>query len=575
MNNLKIAQILYEVSLYLKMFDEDFKARAYERASEVVINLREELKDIYFKKGLNGLKEIKGIGNSIALKIEELILTNKLEYLNEFKKKVPLDLLSLIKIEGLGPKKIRILYEKLKIKNLSDLKEKALNGLIRNLPGFNIKSEENILKALEYLSLNQERFVLAYIDDLVQNLVDKLLAFNLIEKLEVVGSYRRKKETIGDLDILIICQKPEKIMNYLRNLKEVKEVLIYSPKRTRVKLENNLEIDLSVCSKDSFGSTLIFFTGSKKHVRHLEEIAFKKGLELKEEGLFKNKKKIAGRTEEEIYSFLGLDYIPPELREDNGEIELAFKKQLPKLVKENDLKGDLQVQSNYSDGFNSILELAESAFKRGLKYIAITDHSKNLKIAHGLNEERFKKQWQEIEKVNLILKKKKINFKVLKGIECDILKDGSLDFDDAFLKKFDIVGASIHSYFNLSKEEQTQRLIKAIQKSCVDIIFHPTGRIINKRPPYELDIEKVIQTAFKTKTVLEINAFPDRLDLNEEYIRKCINLGVKLSINSDAHSVNHFNYLKYGVFQARRGWAEKKDIINVWPLEKMLKMIKK
>ncbi len=575
LDNKKIAAVLNEISFYLKILNEDFKARAYERASDLILNLKEEISDIYFKKGLKGLKEIKGIGDSLALKIEELILKGESDYLKELKNKIPVAVFELNKVEGLGPKKIKILYDKLKIKNLADLKEAVSKGLVKNLPGFGLKLENKILKSLEFLMASEKRYIIAELEDYIENLRDKFLKSGLVENIEMTGSYRRKKETIGDIDILIVSKKPKVVMAYLKKITPVKKVLVQDDSKIIVELENDLEVDLRTASKENFGSALIFCTGSKKHVSKLQNFAIKKGFQLEELGLFKDKKRVAGKTEEEVYRALGLSYIPPELREDNGEIEAAFEKKLPTLINLSDLKGDLQIQSNYSDGLNSLLEIKDAALKNGFEYIAITDHSKNLKVANGLTKERFKKQWQEIDKINEVLKRKKIKFKILKSLECDILKNGDLDFEDEFLKQFDLVGASIHSYFDLPKEEQTKRLKKAMLNKFVHIIFHPTGRLINKRPAYEIDMDEIIKTAALTNTVLEINAFPDRLDLKDEFIKKCISLNVKMAINSDAHSIEHFNYLKYGVFQARRGWAEKKDIINSWPLAKMLKMIKK
>jgi len=342
--------------------------------------------------------------------------------------------------------------------------------------------------------------------------------------------------------------------------------------KSSINLENGLDVDLRVIPENSYGAALAYFTGSKEHNIALREIAIKKGYKLNEYGLFdKKNKQIAGKTEEEIYHSLGLDFIEPEMRENRGEIKLAAEHNLPKIIGYNDLMGDLQIQTNWTDGENSIEEIVEAAIKKGLKYIVITDHSKRLAMAHGLDEKRLLQQGREIDKIQ---KKFGNKIKILKGIECDILKDGSMDLSDEVLSKLDVVGGAIHSYFNLSKEEQTERLKKAMRNKNVDIIFHPTGRVINKREAYKLDLEDIFRTAKETGTILEIDAFPDRLDLKDEYVKKALEFGVKFSIDSDAHSIKHFDYLRYGIANARRGWAGKNNIINAWPLEKMLSFLK-
>ncbi len=574
-DNNEIAKILREISFYLEMKEVPFKPQAYEKAAHGVEGLDEEVIEIYQKGGLEALKQIPGVGFSIAQKIEELIKTGHLRYYEELKKEIPIDLDTLAKIEGLGPKKIKILYQKLEIKDINDLEKAAREGKIRKLEGFGLKSEEKILKGIEFLRKSGQRFILGFIMPYIRELEDRLRALKEVERLEVAGSVRRRKETIGDVDFLVISKKPKKVMDYFISLEDVVYVYAHGETKSMVKMKNGLDVDLRVVAKESYGSALNYFTGSKEHNIALRELAVKKGYKLNEYGLFKGKKRIAGEIEEEIYQALGLDYIEPEMRENNGEIELALKKQLPKLISYDALKGDLQVQTNWSDGLNSIEEMAQEAIKLGLEYIVVTDHTKRLAMAHGLDEKRLKAQWQEIDRLNLKFKKQSINFKILKGTECDILKDGSLDLSNRILAKLDVVGASIHSYFNLSKKEQTERIKKAMQNPYVDIIFHPTGRIINRRPPYEIDIEEIIKEAKKTKTILEIDAYPDRLDLKDEYIRKCVKEGVKLVIDSDAHNLYHFSYLEYGLAQARRGWATKKDIINAWSLEKMLSFLKR
>jgi len=587
-SNQEIAEILKEISILLEMQDVEFKPRAYEKAALAIESLSENVFDIYQKGGLKLLEEIPGVGKAIAQKIEELLQTGKLKYLEDLKKQTPVNLKELLQIEGLGPKSIKRLYQKLGIKNLADLEKSARKNLIAKLEGFGQKSQQKILKAIEFAKKSSGRFVLGFIASLAEKIENRLLDLKEVDKAIIAGSFRRRKETIGDLDILVAVKEKdlnkakkhiEKIMDFFVKMPEVQYVYAHGETKSAVKLSNGLDVDLRVVSQDSYGAALNYFTGSKEHNVALRQIALKKGYKLNEYGLFKKvgskEKFIAGKTEEEIYKVLGMQYIPPEMRENTGEIELALKNKLPKLIEYDNLLGDLQVQTNWSDGSASIEEMAKSAIKAGLKYILITDHTKHLSVANGLDEERIQKQWQEIDKINLKFKREGIDFKILKGTECDILRDGSLDLPDKILEKLDVVGVSVHSYFNLDKKEQTNRIIKAISNPNVDILFHPTCRIIQKREEIQIDIDKIIETAQKKGVVLEIDAYPDRLDLKDEYIRKCVEAGVKLSIDSDAHSLEHFSVLKYGIAQARRGWASKNDIINAWPLEKMLEFLKK
>lgn len=585
-SNHQIAEILKEIGEYLEMQSVAFKPRAYEKAAEVIEELEEEVESIYKNGGLKAIEDIPGIGVSIAEKIEELIKTGHLKYYEKLKKQTPLDLISLRRIEGLGPKSLKKLYEALGIKNIQDLEKAAQTGKIRKIEGFGEKTEENILEGIKFLKKSSGRFILGFTRSLIRSLEERLKKLKEVERLVAAGSVRRWKETIGDADILVISNDSRPVMDYFVSLPEVARVYAKGLTKSAVQLNNGLDVDLRVVEKKSYGAALSYFTGSKDHNVALREIALKKGYKLNEYGLFKGKKQIAGETEEEIYEKLGLDYIEPEMRENKGEIELARRHQLPKLIDYGEILGDLQVQTNWTDGVNSIEEMAKAAMAQGLEYIAITDHTKRLAMANGLDEKRLLEQIKEIDRLNL-----KFNssideqnskpvvsrvepFKILKGTECDILKDGSLDIKDEVLAKLDVVGVSIHSYFNLSKKEQTERIKKAISNPNVDILFHPSGRIIQKREAYEFDIEEIIKTAQKTKTVLEVNAYPNRLDLKDDHIHLAIKAGVKIAIDSDAHSVTHLPYLEYGISQARRGWAEKKDIINYWPLEKMLKMLK-
>lgn len=578
-SNSEVAKILYEIGEYLDMQDVPFKPRAYEKVAEAVESLREEVVDIYKKGGLKAVENIPGVGISIAEKIEELIKTGKIKYYEELKKKTPVNLAELTAVEGLGPRKIKVLYQKLGIKNVKNLQEAAKKGKIAKLAGFGPKSQENILKGIEFIKKSGGRFILGFVMPEIRAIEDRLRALKEVKRLEVAGSVRRREETVGDADILIISDKPKPVMDYFVSMPEVARVFAHGGTKSAVKLKNGLDVDVRVLPAESYGAALAYFTGSKDHNVSLRQLAIKNGYTLNEYGLFKGTKEargklVAGRTEEEIYKTLGLDYVEPELREMTGEIEAAQEHKLPKLIGYGDLIGDLQVQTNWTDGSRSIEEMAYAAMKAGLEYIAITDHTKRLAMTHGLDERRIVQQMKEIDVVNRKLQRANRKFKVLKGSECDILKDGSLDLPDEILKQLDVVGASVHSNFNLSKKDQTERIKRAIKNPNVDILFHPTGRLIKKREPYEVDVEELIKTAKETKTVMEINSFPDRLDLNDQYIRMCVAAGVKMSIDSDAHSDTHFAVLEHGIAQARRGWAAKNDIINAWPVEKMPRLLK-
>jgi len=576
MDNWEIAKILKEIGEYLEMEGEAFKPRAYQAAGEAIEEMDDSLSEIYKRGGLKALEEIPSVGVSIAEKIEELLKTGHLKYYESLKKKTPVDLSQLTTVEGVGPKIIKKLYEKLRIKNLETLEKAARAGKIRKLEGFGEKSEENILKSIEFLKQSGKRFVLGFILSQVEVIVERLKRLKGVEKISVAGSIRRMKETIGDLDILIVSEKPGPVMDFFVSMPEVKQVLAHGQTKSAVRLKNGLDADLRVVEKKSFGAALCYFTGSKEHNIALREIAIKNGWKLNEYGLFKSKSKndwiqIAGETEEEIYKKLSLDYIEPEMRENWGEIELAKNHKLPKLIGYHDLKGDLQIQTDWTDGANSIEEYALAAKKMGLEYIAITDHTKTLAMTGGCDEKKLLRQMAFIDKLNKKLGGKP---KILKGAEVNILKNGSLDIDDRVLAKLDVVAAAVHSHFNLPRSEMTRRISRAMANPFVDIIFHPTGRIINERPPYEVDVEELIKTAKKTKTYLEIDAYPNRLDLKDEHAKKAIEAGLKLAIDSDAHSINHLQYLKFGIAQARRGWATKNDIINTRPWPDLLKLLK-
>jgi DNA polymerase (family X) len=592
MTNKDIAKILYEMSVFYEMEGAPFKPAAYERAAESIENFGQEAKDIYEKGGAKALQKISGVGAGIAAHLEELFKTGHFKEYEQLKKKIPVNISELSTVEGIGPKMIKTLWEKLKIRNLADLEKAARMGKIKKLSHFGEKSEQKILKGIAFLKQSGGRQILGFMMPEIRALESAVRAFPEVKRVMVAGSVRRRKETIGDIDILATSAKPEKVMERFVVLPQIAHIYAKGRTKTAVKLKNGLDADLRVVPEESWGAALNYFTGSKEHNVALCEIAVKKGYKLNEYGLFKSQKSkvksqnykskgksnetfIAGRTEDEIYKKLGLRYIEPEMRENAGEIEAARLNKLQRLIGYGDLKGDLQVQTDWTDGENSIEEMARAAMAAGLEYIAITDHTRSLAMTGGSDEKKLLKQMAAIDSINSKFEIRNSKFRILRGVEVNILKDGSLDIQDEVLAKLDVVGAAVHSHFGLSRDEQTQRIIRAMENPNVDIIFHLTGRIINKREAIQLDIEKIIQAAKRIGTVLEIDAYPNRLDIKDEYARKCVLAGVKMSIDSDAHAAGHFALLEFGIAQARRGWAQKKNIINSWPLKKMLLFLKK
>lgn len=568
MKNREVARLFRMIALYLEMKGVGFKPQAYIRAADSIEILSGDIEDFVKEKGLVGLETLPGIGQSIANKIIEFLRTGKIRELEKLKKEIPVEVDQLSQIEGLGPKTIFKFYKKLGVRTVADLARLIKKGELRNLEGFGLKSEENIAEALNFYQKQIGRLNLDQIQPVANELIQYLKSKKEIKAVEIVGSYRRRQETIGDLDILVVSKNPDQAETDLVKFPQVGHIYAQGPAKTMVRLKTSVDVDLRSFKRESFGAALLYFTGSKAHNIKLRKIAIKKGLKLNEYGLFRAKKIIAGRTEAEIYRKLGLKFIPPELREDQGEIELAQKNRLPDLVEFNSIKGDLQVQTDWTDGRNSIEAMVEAAIKNGLSYIAITDHTQSLAMTGGADEKKLLKQMAYIDKLNRRLGAK---FKILKGAEVNILKDGQFDIKAEVLAKLDFVGAAIHSYFNLSKEDQTKRIIRAMTDPNLDCIFHLTGRIINKRPPINFDFEKVLTEAKKTKTILEINAQPGRLDLNDEMIRRAVKAEVKMIIDSDAHSIFDYQYLNLGVAQARRGWAGKDDILNILPPPQFLK----
>jgi DNA polymerase (family 10) len=564
MKNLEVARILYEVADLLELKGVEFKPYAYRRAAQTVESLSKDIEEVYKEDKLD---ELPGIGKNIAKKIAEIIETGKLKYYEDLKKGMPIDFEALLSVGGLGPKKVKALYKKLKVRNLKDLEMVAKAGKIRKLPGFGEKTESEILENIGLAKLRKERMLLGIALPIAEEIENRLKKLNEVKKVCTAGSLRRMKETIGDLDILITSTNPNKVMEYFTSMPDIRDIIAKGPTKSSIVLKNGLQVDIRVVDEKSFGSALLYFTGSKEHNIALRKVAIAKKMKLSEYGLFKGSRQMAGKTEEEVYKILGLKYIEPEMRENLGEIELALKRSLPKLIDYNDIRGDLQLHTKWSDGANTIEEMALAARRLGHKYICISDHTASLRIAHGLDEKRIEKQRKEIEKID----KKLSGIRILHGVEVNIKSDGSLDIKNEVLKKLDVVVAGIHSGF---KGNATSRLLETMNNRHVDIIAHPTGRMIQKRSPYEVDIEKLFQKSKETNTILEINSQPKRLDLNDINAKAAIEHGCKLMINTDAHAADQLRFMKLGIAVARRAWAKKKDIINTNSLEKLMKMLK-
>ena len=573
MKNQVIANIFYQIADMLDIKGEiEFKSRAYRKAAQIIETLEEDLEDVYKREGKEGLRKIPGIGEGLAKKIAELIETNKLQYFENLKKEIPESIIQLMNIPSLGPKKVAVLYKKLGITNVEQLKKACEEGKLRGLDGFGEITERNILRGIEMLKGVKERVLLGVAFEDGTRYVDYLKKNPHIKKVSIAGSLRRMKETIGDIDILAVSDNADDVMEYFVNYPNVREVLAKGRTKSSIILDDGLQVDLRVVEDKSYGAALQYFTGSKSHNIKLRTIGIKKGLKINEYGVFDKDtdKYIAGRTEEEVYKSLGLPYIEPELREDRGEIEAAQKGRLPKLVKYDEIKGDFHVHSNWSDGLNSIEDIVRYALKLGYRFIAITDHSQSLKVAGGLTEKQLRDKRKEIE----MIQEKYPDIKIFFGTECDIKADGKLDYSNDLLDEFDIVCAAIHSKFKMSEKEMTERIINAIQNEYVKILAHPTGRLIGKRDAYEVDLEKVIDAAVENNVLLEINAFPDRIDLNDINIRIAKEKGARFTIGTDAHAVDHLRFIRFGVAAARRGWLEKKDVLNTYPVKEIEKILK-
>jgi len=571
MENKAIADFFTEIADILEIQGENpFRIRSYRNAARTIEDMSQSLEALV-RAGEN-LEEIPGIGKSINEKIGEILSTGKCQSLEELRSHVPQGLTELLKLEGLGPKKVKVLYDELNVDSVDRLEKAAQAGRLRNLPGMGLKTEEKILKSIEHYRAGMGRFKLSVGFQYAEALLRHLKGVPGVKRLDPAGSFRRRRETIGDLDILAICGKGCKVMDRFAGYGDVAEVLARGETKSSVRLKCGLQVDLRVLEEESYGAALHYFTGSKAHNVAIRERAKEKGLKVSEYGVFraKDEKRLSGAEEADVFKAVGLPLIAPELREDRGEIQAAEKGKLPRLVEPSDIRGDLQMHTTASDGKNSILEMAQKAKEMGYAYIAITDHSKAVRVAGGLDEKQLAKHLKEIEKANGQIS----GIRILKGVEVDILPDGSLDLKDDILKECEVVLASVHSRFNMEEEEMTRRVIKAIKNPNVKILAHPTGRLILEREPFKINLQEVIRAAVDQGVAMEINAYPDRLDLKDVDARMARDMGARLAINTDAHSDRQLELMKFGVFTARRGWIEARDVINTLPLGGLLRILR-
>jgi DNA polymerase (family X) len=569
-SNTEIVSALKELAMFMDMSGIQFKPRAFEKAAQAIEGLDGSIRDMYAADGLKTLMEIPHVGKGIAERIEEMLKRGVITQLEEYRKETPVDLVGLTSIEGLGPKSVKVLYVQLGVKNIDDLELACKDGKIRSLPRFGEKSEQKIMKGIELLRQQSGRMPIGKVLELSREIEERLRRRKGVTQAAAAGSIRRRRESIGDLDFLVVSDNPEPIMDFFTTMPEVQGIHARGSTKSMVRLGIGIDADIRVVPAESFGAALLYFTGSKDHNVTLRKIAIEKGLKLNEYGLFRGEECIAGLTEESVYEALDLEYCPPEIREDRGEIDAARSRTLPVLVGPGDLLGDLQTQTSWTDGRHTIEEMALAAQKLGRQYIAITDHTRDLAMM-GMDEEKLLTQVAEIRKLN----EKLAPFRILAGAEVNIRKDGTLDVSDEVLAQLDVVGIAVHHHFGLPRDEMTARVIKAMENPHADIYFHPTARSIGKRQPIDLDLDAVIAAAKRTGTVLEIDAHPERLDLRDDHARKVVDACCKIVIDSDAHATNELRFPDdYGLGIARRAWAQKADVINTLPVDKFLAALK-
>lgn len=568
-NNNDVAEIFNKIADLLEIKGENpFRIRAYRNAATTIENLSQNVAES-LRKG-EDLTKLKGIGQDLADKIKTIVETGKVELLSRLESEVPPELNTLMNIQGLGAKRVKKLYDELNIKSVNELAQAAEEKKIRNLSGFSAKTEQHILEETKKIK-KYNRIKLSTADQYALPLVEYLKESKNIKKIDIAGSYRRRQETIGDIDILVICGESSEIMNRFVNYEGVQNVLSKGETRSSVVLSAGIQVDIRVVPEKSYGAALHYFTGSKAHNIAIRKFAKQNNWKVNEYGIFEGEKFLVGESEEKIYKKFGLPYIVPELREDRGEFEAAKNGNLPKLIELKDIKGDLHVHTTVTDGHNSLAEMVKAAQAKGYKYIANTEHSKHVTIARGLDVKDFMEHLKRIDKINEKLK----DFVVLKSAEVDILEDGSLDFPDEVLKELDIVVCAVHYKFNLSRQKQTERILRAMDNPYFNIFAHPTGRLINERDSYDVDIEQIMDKAKENGCILELNSHPSRLDLNDIHCKMAKDKGIKIAISTDSHSISGFDNISYGIDQARRGWLEADNVINTKNVNELKKLLKR
>lgn len=569
-HNSDIAEKLNHLADLLEIEGQNaFRVRAYQNAARIIAELPKDLA-VLLSEGAD-LNELPGIGPSIAEKVKELVNTGHLNALETLESKLPGHLADLLEVPNLGAKRVKLLHETLGINNLDDLNRAVKAHQLRKLPGFGPKMEEKLAQALTKFTGEERRLRLDVAEKTADALTTYLKETPGVNEIVVAGSYRRRKETVGDLDILVTCRPNSTVMEQFIHYDQVQQIVMQGPTRTTVILKNGLQVDVRVVPQKSYGAALLYFTGSKPHNIALRTTATRQGYKINEYGVFQGETQVAGKTEADIYQLLGYPYIEPELRENRGELEAALQDRLPRLITRDCIQGDLHTHTKASDGRNTIEEMAQAALAKGYEYLAITDHTQHTRVANGLDEKRYRKHLADIERVNDRMK----GITILKSAEVDILEDGSLDLPDAILKQMDVVICSVHSHFNLSNAKQTDRVLRALDHPCVNIFCHPTGRLLNKREPYDIDLEKIMRQALQNGCYLELNAQPARLDLADTFCRMAKDLGLKLVISTDAHKVSDLDYMRFGIAQARRGWLEASNVINTRPLKEFRKLLKR
>ncbi|MCR4439362.1 MAG: DNA polymerase/3'-5' exonuclease PolX [bacterium] len=568
MTNQEIARILLHIADILDIQGENpFKVRAYVRAAQTLDGLTYEVSTM---SDPAQLRELPGIGEAIAKKIHELVTTGTLRYYEELKQSPYAKLTDLLRIPGMGPKHVRLVYDELGVSTIEQLKEAAEQGKLRGLPGLSEKSEQKILEGIQQVLRFQERLPLGYVLPQAKAMVESLQKVNEVQQASLAGSLRRMKETVADVDILVASSQPEPVMEAFTHLPQVEKVLSKGSTKSSILSKDGFQVDLRVVPPESFGAAQHYFTGSKAHYIHIRSLGVDRGLKINEYGVFKGEELLGGASEEEVFAAVGLPWIPPELREDQGEIEAAAQGRLPRLLSQEDLRGDLHVHSNWTDGADPIADMAAAAQAKGYAYLAVCDHSPTVGITNGLTPERLLAQMAEIDSLNQRLAAAGNPFRLLKGIEVDIKPDGTLDLPDDLLARLDIVVAAVHTRFNLSAEEMTERIVRAIENPVVDVIAHPTGRLIGRREAYQVDVDALIEACRACNKALELNAYPERLDLSDLHCRKAKEKGVKVAISTDAHRVGNLEWMAYGVATARRGWLEPQYVLNCLSLDELM-----